>query len=577
MIQKIRFGMKDKYIVGISCGFHDSAVSLLRNGKVLSAVEEERFTGIKHDSSFPINSLDWLLKEKLLTPDDIDTVVFYEDPKQKIDRIKKTDRKSWLHKVFTDSAETRNRTQYKQFEKLIYKFFGKHIKLIYGNHHLSHAAYGFYTSGLDSSVIVTVDGVGEWETTCIYYANKNKIKQLLSVNFPHSLGMVYSAFTAYLGFKPNEGEYKIMGLAPYGDASKYSKQFEKIITTNTDGTYKVNMDYFTYDSSDVDMFNINLPKLFNIPNRLPEETLEQHHKDIAAGLQNLYEKCFFNLLDTAYKLTKSKNIVLSGGCAYNGTANGKIKSKTNFKNIHIPPAPSDAGSAIGGPLHYYYTQVPYENTVTNNNPFLGPQYSKRQMKISLEENSINVWYEEFSDEELIKKISEAITTGSVVGWFEGRLEFGARALGNRSILANPRDPQMKSRLNKMIKKREGFRPFAPIVKEESSLEYFDYHDKVPYMNQVVKVRSAHAKYLPAITHIDNSARIQTLSKHQHRYIYSLLEKLELINKYPIVINTSFNLKDQTMVLTPEDAIKTFLNCEMDTLVLHNYIIRKKIL
>ena len=251
MIQKIRFGMKDKYIVGISCGFHDSAVSLLRNGKVLSAVEEERFTGIKHDSSFPINSLEWLLKEKLLTTDDIDTVVFYEDPKEKIDRIKQTDKATWLQKVFIDSAEIRNKKQYKQFEKSIYKFFGKHIKLIYGNHHLSHAAYGFYTSGLDNSVVVTVDGVGEWETTAIYYANKNKIKQLLSVNFPHSLGMVYSAFTAYLGFKPNEGEYKIMGLAPYGDVSKYSKQFEKIITTNTDGTYEVNMDYFTYDSSDV--------------------------------------------------------------------------------------------------------------------------------------------------------------------------------------------------------------------------------------------------------------------------------------------------------------------------------------
>ena len=230
--------MKDKYIVGISCGFHDSAVSLLRNGKVLSAVEEERFTGIKHDSSFPINSLEWLLKEKTLTPEDIDTVVFYEDPKEKIDRIKQTDRTSWLQKVLTESAASRNKKQYKKFENEIFNFFGNHIKLIYGNHHLSHAAYGFYTSGFNSSVVVTVDGVGEWETTAIYYANKNRIKKLLSIDFPHSLGMVYSAFTAYLGFKPNEGEYKIMGLAPYGDASKYSDEFDKIITTNSKGLRK---------------------------------------------------------------------------------------------------------------------------------------------------------------------------------------------------------------------------------------------------------------------------------------------------------------------------------------------------
>ena len=577
MIQKIRFGMKDKYIVGISCGFHDSAVSLLRNGKVLSAVEEERFTGIKHDSSFPINSLEWLLKEKLLTPDDIDAVVFYEDPKEKIDRIKKTDRTTWVQRVLTESAVSRNKKQYKKFENEIFKFFGKHIKLIYGNHHLSHAAYGFYTSGFDSSVVVTVDGVGEWETTAIYYANKNKIKKLLNVDFPHSLGMVYSAFTAYLGFKPNEGEYKIMGLAPYGDASKYSDEFDKIITTNSNGTYEVNMDYFTYDSSDVDMFNINLPKLFNIPNRLPEEKLEQHHKDIAAGLQSLYEKCFFNLLDTAYKLTKSKNIVLSGGCAYNGTANGKIKNKTSFENIHIPPAPSDAGSAIGAPLHYYYTKVPYENTITNNNPFLGPQYSKRQMKEALDNNHIDVWYEEYSDFDLIKKISEEITTGSVIGWFEGRLEFGARALGNRSILANPRDPQMKARVNRIIKKREGFRPFAPMVLKEYQTTFFDYKDDVPYMNQVVKVKDKYKDRLPAITHVDGSARIQTVTEQRHPRITKLLKQLQIDNKFPLVLNTSFNLKDQTMVNDPNTAIKTFLDCEMDILVLGNFIVKKTIL
>ena len=335
------------------------------------------------------------------------------------------------------------------------------------------------------------------------------------------------------------------------------------------------MEYFTYEYSTTSMFNENLSKLFELPNRLPEDELEQVHKDIAAGLQETYELLFFRLLETLHKKTKSENLCLSGGCAYNGTANGKILKRTKFKNLYIPPAPSDAGSAIGCGLDYYYKS---NDTVRikNSNPYLGPMYSKNEIFEATEKYKDKIWIETKLYEQIIDIVAEEIKDGNVIGWFQGRMEFGARALGNRSILANPRDPQMKSRLNKMIKKREGFRPFAPIVKESSSTSYFNYQDTVPYMNQVVKVKQDHAKNLPAITHIDNSARIQTLNKNQHRYMFSLLEKLETINEYPIVINTSFNLKDQTMVLTPEDAIKTFLNCEMDTLILHNLVIKKKI-
>jgi carbamoyltransferase len=572
--------MQKGYILGISCGYHDSAASLIKDGTVLGACEEERFTGIKHDSTFPINTIKWLMETYNVKPDTLDVICFYENPKNKLDRIKVSTEKKpkkW-YEIFNkkNNILIRNQEAYETLQTQLKNLCGKNTKIHYTDHHQSHLAYAYYTSNFKESAILSVDGVGEWETTVLGLGTNNKIKKLNSINFPHSLGMLYSTFTAFLGFKPNEGEYKVMGLAPYGDSSKYLNKFKQLYTTTKDGGFEFNMDYFTYEYSTTSMFNEKVSELFELPNRLPEDELTQKHKDIAAGLQQTYEFLFFRLLSRLYKQTKSENLCLSGGCAYNGTANGKILKRTEFKNLYIPPAPSDAGSAIGCALNYYYKSN--NNTrVQNTNPYIGPSYNKSQILETLEKYKELIWIETKLYEQIIDIIADEIRDGNVIGWFQGRMEFGARALGNRSILANPRDPQMKSRLNKMIKKREGFRPFAPIVKEDSSLEYFDYHDKVPYMNQVVKVRSAHAKHLPAITHIDNSARIQTLSKHQHRYIYSLLEKLELVNKYPIVINTSFNLKDQTMVLTPEDAIKTFLNCEMDTLVLHNYIIRKKIL
>jgi carbamoyltransferase len=324
------------------------------------------------------------------------------------------------------------------------------------------------------------------------------------------------------------------------------------------------------------MFNEKLGMELGIENRLPEEPLTQEHKDLAAAVQSIYEKYFFSLLDKAYKLSPSRNLCLSGGCAYNGTANGKILKQTSYNNLWIPPAPSDAGSAIGCALNNYY-----ENNVSirkiNTNPYLGPEYSKDKIKSALNSFSKYVYSEYVFDTELIKTISKEITEGNIIGWFDGRMEFGARALGNRSILANPRDPQMKSRLNMMIKKREGFRPFAPMIIKGEQVKYFKYQRVVPYMNQVVKVKDEFIDKLPAITHIDNSARIQSLDSKSNPRIYSLLEQLKVDNEYPIVINTSFNLKDQTMALTPEDAIKTFLNCEMDTLVLGNYIVKKTII
>ena len=567
--------MVSGYILGISCGYHDSAASLIKDGKVLGACEEERFTGIKHDSSFPINTINWLIEEFKITPNDLDAVCFYENPKLKLDRIETSTKKGGWKNFFSRlKIISRNKKAYKDTISQLESLRGSKTQLIYCDHHLSHLAYSYYTSPFNESALLSVDGVGEWETTSLAKASDD-IKKIGSVKFPHSLGMLYSTFTAFLGFKPNEGEYKVMGLAPYGDASKYINKFKQLYTVTKNGGYELNMDYFTYEWSTNSMFNEKLSELFEIPNRLPEETLEQVHKDIAASLQQIYEFLFFRLLDTIYKQTKSENLCLSGGCAYNGTANGKILKRTKFKNLYIPPAPSDAGSAIGCALHYVYSTP--GNRVDNSNPYLGPTFNTDDVVNALKVYEKDVWGERKLYEQITNIVADEIVDGNVIGWVEGRMEFGARALGNRSILANPRDPQMKSRLNRVIKKREGFRPFAPMVLEESSSLYFDYDDTVPFMNQVVKVRDEHKHHLPAITHVDDSARIQTVNKRQHRRMYNLLERLQVINEYPLVINTSFNLKDQTMVLTPLDAIKTFLNCEMDTLILNNYIVKKKII
>ena len=566
------------YILGISCGYHDSAASLIKDGNVLGACEEERFTGIKHDNSFPIKSISYLYAKNGVQKDDIDAICFYENPNLKLERIKEsTKRGPWWNYFTRRNIIKRNKKEYDKLHITLNSITGTKTKIIFTDHHSSHINYSYLTSPFKEANILSVDGVGEWETTVLAKGSKNKIEKIQSINFPHSLGMLYSSLTAFLGFKPNEGEYKVMGLAPYGDASIYLSKFKKLYNTKPLGGFEINMEYFTYDYSNKSMFTEKLGELFGFTNRLPEEPIEQHHKDLAATLQVIYEFLFFKLLKNLHKLNPSDNICLSGGCAYNGTANGKILKRTPYKNIWIPPAPSDAGSAIGCALEYYYNKNNDELRKINTSPYLGPSYNKNDIFSALEKYEEYIYYEPKLYEQIINIVAEEITQGGIIGWFQGRSEFGARALGNRSIFANPRDPQMKRRLNRVIKKREGFRPFAPIVIEELSTKFFEYNHTVPYMNQVVKVKKQYKNDLPAITHVDGSARIQTLNKNQHKLVYDLLAKLHIINEYPIVINTSFNLKDQTMVLTPEDAIKTFLNCEMDTLVLDKYIVKKKIL
>ena len=559
--------------IGISCYYHDSSVSLVKGGKVILAVEEERFSGIKHDSSFPHKSIEWIMKESGLDFEDIEEVCFYEKPLVKTHRIITTCLKNFQIKDSFKFALKGVKQYYDLKKKLKWLFSNAKIKFI--SHHDSHIGYSYLTSPFNEAAILSVDGVGEWDTTVLAKGGRlNNWEILETTKFPHSLGMFYSTFTAFLGFKPNEGEYKVMGLAPYGNPKTFSNKFRDIIYPSEKGLYKLNMKMFEYDKSDEIMFSSELSKHLELLPRLPNEEITQKHKDLAASVQFIYEMYFFRLLKELHKKTKTDNLVLGGGCAYNGTANGKITKKTGFKNIWIPSAPSDSGSSIGACLNSFYRNTIRER-VENTNPYLGPRYSTQYIKDTLKQYNNKLIYKNLYDDEIIEFVGNEISKGKVVAWFEGRLELGARALGHRSILADPRNPEMKSKINKIVKKREGFRPFAPIVKWESMSEYFENDKEIPYMNQIVGVKKQYRDKLPAITHVDGSARIQTLKKYQCKRIYKLLETLEDKIGFPIVLNTSFNIKDQTMIMDPETAIKTFLDIGLDVLVLENYVITKK--
>lgn len=559
--------------IGISCFYHDSSVSLLKDGKILLAVEEERFSGIKHDSSFPHKSIKWVVEEAGISFEEVDEVCFYEKPLIKTHRIVTMCLTNFQIKDAFKFAVKGVKQFLDLKRKLRWMFSNAEIK--FTTHHDSHIGYSYLTSPFKEAAVLSVDGVGEWETTVLAKAEENDWEKLETTLFPHSLGMLYSTFTAFLGFKPNEGEYKVMGLAPYGNPKTFSHKFREIIYPSKKGGYTLNMKMFQYDRSDEVMFTSELSNHLGILPRLPEEEITQEHKDLAATVQFIYEMYFFRLLKDLHKQTKSNNLVLSGGCAYNGTANGKISKKTGFKNVWIPSAPSDSGSSIGACLISYYRGT-NKFRLDNTNPFLGPNFTNEYILRILKTYSDKLIYKKLNNYEIIELVADEISNGKVVAWFEGRLELGARALGHRSIFADPRNPEMKNKINKIVKKREGFRPFAPIVKEDSTKIYFDWDKEVPYMNQIVSVKKEFRNKLPAITHIDGSARIQTLkSGTDVERVYSLLEKLEEKIGFPIVLNTSFNIKDQTMIMNPETAIKTFLEIGLDTLVLENYLIKKK--
>jgi carbamoyltransferase len=553
------------YIIGISAFYHDSSVCLFRDNQLIFACEEEKFTGIKHDDSFPVNALDYIYKQYKITPKNLQAVCYYENPKLKYKRVMENIKPQWFKNPFYSLKS------YLKIKKNIIEL-DKRLKEIcsnvfYSTHHESHQYYSHYTSHFEESTCLSVDGVGEIDTVSLGVADYNGIKYSSLAKYPHSMGLYYSALTSYLGFRPNEGEYKVMGLASYGDAQKYIKEVRNLISFKG-GKLECNMDVFCWNKSDKSMFNEKLAQLLSVPQRLPEESLEQIHKDLAAAVQLRYEEVLFEIMKSIRHVSKSTNLTLSGGCAYNGTANGKIIDKTHFMHLWIPPAPSDAGSAIGAVVHYLVKERKVRSKITRN-PFLGPEYLYNDIQKAISETNFKTFK---TEQQLREYIAKQLNEGKVVGWFQGHIEFGSRALGNRSILANPTIDGMKDRINKVIKKREGFRPFAPMVTKEKQEIYFEMTDDVPYMNQVVKVKEEYRDILKAVTHVDGTARVQTV--YRHTAIYNLLRDFEKLSGYPILLNTSFNVKDKTMVLTPKDAVNTFYDTDMDLLVIGNYVIYK---
>lgn len=560
--------------LGLSAFYHDSAAALVIDGKVIVAIEEEKLSGIKHDNSFPLQAIQMCLDYANITINDIDMICWYEEPTLKYDRVSKTLGKRWIRNFRTWN---RFKREFKSTEGSLKRYIGDKLGF-FGEintikHHLSHLALSFYTSPFDDAVGISIDGVGEWDSVSIAECNINGITEVNSIKFPNSLGLVYSSITAYLGFKPNSGEYKVMGLAPYGESDRYYDIFNKITSFGTDSLISINQDYFTWQYSNKDMFTMDLVELIGFEPREAEGKIEQHHMDLAAALQKWYEGCLYYIINNSMSHSTSSNLVLGGGSAYNGTANGKIKKHCGVHNVWIPYAPSDAGSAIGACLYQWHDVLGHQKVKggDNTSPYLGPQWNNEAISQILELNP-NVSSVKLKTKDLLHFTANLINEGNIVGWFQGRTEFGARALGNRSILGNPHLSDIRDRINKVVKKREMFRPFAPSVTHREYKKYFSSEEDVPYMNQVVKVTDY--KNIPSVTHIDRSARIQTVRSESNPLYYKLLKEFKKVSGSPILLNTSFNLRGQTMVNDPQTAIDTFLNCDMDYLIMGNYLISK---
>lgn len=536
------------YIIGISAYYHDSSACLFKDNVLVFACEEEKFTGIKHDNSFPKNTIKYIFDKYKLSKNDIECVCYYEKPILRLNRSK-----SYFKSL-------------KNVIKVWYNLRKISNKTHYTLHHTSHMIYSYLSSNFDNALIMSIDGVGETQTLCISIGNNGNIIPIKNIEYPHSLGLFYSAMTAFLGFKPNEGEYKVMGLASYGDSNIYYDKVKSLMTFNND-VLNCDMNYFNWNRSNTMMFNHKLEKFLDVECRLTNSDITNVHKNLASSVQRVYEEVLFDILKYAKKFCNYNNLCLGGGCAYNGSANGKIIENGIFKHLWIPPAPSDAGSSIGTCLDY----LSDKKIKIRTTPFLGPSYSEEDI-INVLEKTSNITYIKYSNKELLKEVSKHLNSGLVVGWFKGRIEFGARALGNRSILADPTVPNMKDRINSVIKKREGFRPFAPMICYDKQSNYFESGEFIPYMNQVVKVKPEYRDKLVAVTHVDGTARVQSVTPYNS--IYDLLIEFGKVSGYPILLNTSFNIKDKTMVLTPQDAMNTFLDTDMDILVLENYIIKK---
>jgi carbamoyltransferase len=590
-------------VLGISAFYHDSAAAIIVDGEIIGAVQEERFTRKKHDANYPKNAINYVLKEAGLKLNDIDHIVFYEKPFLKFERLLET------YVGFSPSG-------FKSFsmsmplwlsEKLFQKKmlfealkeqdnnFNDIKKINFSEHHFSHAASAFFSSPYEEAIILTLDGVGEWATTTVSVGKNNKINILKEIHFPHSLGLLYSAFTYFLGFKVNSGEYKVMGLAPYGEPRFQDIILGKLIDVKEDGSFRLSMDYFNY-ATGLTMTNNKFAKLFNMERREPEDNLLQIHMDMAASVQAVTEEIVLRITRFLSKEFKLENLCMAGGVALNCVANGKILKQGLFKNIWIQPASGDAGGALGSAQAFYYQELDNKRKIlkpdTMNGSYLGPQFTDDQVEDELKSAGAN--YKKLTLDKVIKDTAKALSEEKAVGWFQGRMEFGPRSLGNRSIIADSRSEKMQKNLNLKVKYRESFRPFAPAVLFERVSEWFEINCQSPYMLLVADVKKSKQlqmtekeknlfgidklnvkrSNIPSVTHVDYSARIQTVHKETNPIFHKLIEEFERITKYPILVNTSFNVRGEPIVCSATDAFNCFMGTDLDVLVCNNFILYK---
>jgi len=590
------------YILGISCYYHDAAAVLLHDGQLLAAAEEERFSRVKHDFGFPKNAIQFCLETAGIQRQDIDYAVFFEKPFRKFDRILmsvlQTYPKSW--KVFRESMITWMIDKLWVASTLQSELGLSKEQVLFCEHHLSHAASAFLCSPFDEAALLTVDGVGEWTTGTWGTGRGNEIKLTGQTEFPHSIGLLYSAFTAFLGFEVNEGEYKVMGMAPYGQP-RYVDKVWKVVKQHQDGSFSLDMSYFSFHHSTDKTFNRRFVELFGEP-RPPQMYFftrasgypsyfgekpanydglcerNQYYADIAASIQRVTEELLLGMARHVHRQTGMKRLCIAGGVGLNSVANGRILRETPFEELFIQPAAGDGGGALGAALWAYNSLLGKPRTFCMNHAYWGQSYDSGEIRHFLTENNIPHQFIE-NDEKLLDATVERLSTGKVIGWFQGRFEWGPRALGNRSILADPGNPSMKDIVNTKIKFREPYRPFAPSVLAECAETYFDLpdatrHHPARYMLYVVPVKEAKQSVLPAITHVDGTGRLQTVFREQSPRYYDLISRFGKATGLPVVLNTSFNLKGEPIVTTPANAYHTFSASEMDTLVLGNFVVDK---
>lgn len=563
--------MDNLYILGLNYYGHDASASLLNNGKVIASAMEERFSGIKKDRSFPINAINFCLKYESIGIDDVDVVTFYMNPelfheKRVIHYLGKNYPKSIpLFDPFLDRS-----LKYKNVEKEIRDKLNFYKKIYFCNHHNAHIAISFFLSDFKEAAVISIDGAGEITSTVLAVVQDNNIEVLREVDFPNSLGMLYNSVTYYLGFNPISDQGKVMGLSAYGDSSKFIDNFRNIVKLNDDGTYRIDLDYFEFQNKRNTWISEKFLSTFG-PRRSSDEEIEKKHKDIAAALQRRLEEIYLHMGAYLKEKTKMKNLCLGGGVSLNSVANGKLLQKEYFKDIFIPPPTGDDGLSIGAPLYYNYCILKNTERFPFVSPFLGPEYNDDEILKAIKR--FNLKYKK--SDNIFKETAVLLSENKIIAWYQGRMEIGPRALGNRSIIANPALHNVKELLNSRVKFREPFRPFAPSILAEDVKDWFEYDHPAPFMLFVFKIKKEKREKIPGVTHVDGTGRLQAVNKEFNERYYNLINEFKKITGIPMVINTSFNIMGNPIVESPTDAIKCFLGNGIDYLVLGDYLIKKE--